>query len=620
MRKSGLLVALLAAVIAGCGGGSEDDAFQPGIPPDAPNTPVVASVTVLTDAPTVPSDGATPANISVFVKDANNRFVQAIPVTFSATSGGLLVSSAVTDVNGLAKATLSSAGDPTPRAITVTATAGGISSTVRVSVTGTVLTVQGPAALTSNQVGTYTVTLVDAGNDAIANRAVTVASARSNTLSATSVTTDFTGHATFTMTAVSGGNDTLTVTTLGISATQGVAVNTDTFAFTAPAAGTEIPLAATQTVTARWLIGGVPQVGQPITFSTTRGTVTPTTANTDGTGSATATVSSLNAGGAVVSAASAASSAQLSLEYVATTPANIDAQPSAFSIGTSQTSTITAVVRDVAGNLVKNKTVVFTLDDITGGTLSVGTSITDSQGRAQTIYTSSTTTSANEGVKITSTVQGTVIAKTVALTVARREVFISIGTGNEIFEPNSAQYRVEYAVQLTDSNGNGVPNVPMSIRVLSQRYFKGKRVTAVAPATGWDTQYSVLAPAHTRSSLNLLTDGCADEDVNRNGILDPGEDFNTSTRLEAGNIVTVTPSNSTTDANGFALVNLYYPQEYAYYLTVTLSANATVQGTEYVRSSFFMLEGSSIDFASTASGAPGPISPFGLANTCSNKD
>ena len=67
---------------------------------------------------------------------------------------------------------------------------------------------------------------------------------------------------------------------------------------------------------------------------------------------------------------------------MATTPASIDVQPSAFAIATGQSSTLVAVVRDAPGNLVKNQTVVFTLVDVTGGTLSVGSAVTDSQGRA----------------------------------------------------------------------------------------------------------------------------------------------------------------------------------------------------------------------------------------------
>ncbi len=213
-------------------------------------------------------------------------------------------------------------------------------------------------------------------------------------------------------------------------------------------------------------------------------------------------------------------------------------------------------------------------------------------------------TSANQGVIVTASVTGAPTAQ-VALTVAGRQVFLSIGTGNEISEPNAAQYQVPYVVQVTDSNGNGVANVPVSLRVLSVTYYKGNRVLAIAPATGWSTSYSVAG-------------GCADEDVNRNGVLDAGEDFNASGFIEAGNIASVAPANAVTDANGFVQVSVYYPQEYAYYLTVALSASTTVQGTEYVRTNTFLVPGLASDFNDSTNAPPGPVSPFGTANSCAN--
>jgi Bacterial Ig-like domain (group 1) len=614
MRKTGILSALLAlAALAGCGG---DDSF--GTPAGPGGPAAVGSLTLITSSPSVPSDGTTQVQISAFVRDANNNFLKSVPVIFSASSGGLLITQGTTDVNGLATATLSSAGDPSRRTITVTALAANQTKTVNVDVTGTTLTVQGPNSLTLSQQGTYTVTLVDSGNHPVANQTVTVASARTNTLSASSVITGANGTATFRLTAANGGTDTVTVTSLGLTATQAIAVNSDNFTITSPAAGTEVTLGASQPIVVRWLVNNAPVVGQLVNFSTTRGTLSAASATTNASGDATVSVSANNAGGAVVSAAASTSTAQVAIEFVATTATQIEVQPSVFTLATGQTSNITAVVRDASGNLVKSKTVVFTLDDVTGGTLSVGSTVTDSQGRAQTVYTAGSTTSANEGVKITATVQGTAIAKTVALTVARREVFISIGTGNELSEPNTAQYKIEYVVQVTDSNGNGVANVPVSLRLLTDAYYKGFRVVA---GSGWTTSYTV--PAGSPGTLNA-TQGCQDEDTlgvvsfQRNGILDAGEDYNSNNRLDAGNIATVTPSNAVTDVNGFVVVNVFYPQEYAYYLDVSLSASSTVQGTEYVRTSKFKVPGIATDFNSVNTGPPGPVSPFGRATSCSS--
>jgi hypothetical protein len=622
MRKTGFLIALFAAALTGCGGGdSADDAFQPGTDtPTTPTAPVAASLTVTTSSPTILSDGSAPAEIKVFARNANNQFVSGVPIVLAASSGGLSTTGSATDASGMLAATLSPAGDPSRRTITVTATSGTVTASVKVEVGGSVLTVQGDAALTTGQTGTYTVNLVDAGNHGIANTAVTVTSARGNTLSNTSLTTNALGTATFTMRVTAAGNDTLTVSSAGLTATQAVTVGADVFTLSPPAGGVEIPLNSPRTVVVNWKSGGANVVGSTVSFSTTRGTVTPSAGGvTDALGNATATVEAGNAGGAVITATGGSNSTQLPIEFVATTPSNIDVQPSIFSIGTGQTSTLTAVVRDLAGNLVKNTTVDFTLvQDVTGGTLSVGSARTDSQGRAQTVYTASSTASANEGVKVRAAVHGTSIQKDVSLTVARRELFLSLGTGNTITEPNAAQYAIQYAVQVTDANGTGVANVPLSIRILSDLYYKGRRSLAVAPATGYSTTYT--------SSGGPAVDprACLDEDTNRNGVLDTvptvvsNEDFNGSGRLEAGNIATVSPTTISTDASGFALLTVTYPQEYAYYLAVSLSASTTVQGTEYVRTSKFMLPGSSEDFSSPTIAPPGLVSPFGVATACTD--
>jgi len=609
MRKFKLIPALFAMALAACGGG--DDAFTGGGGGGGNANTGVAALTLLTSSPTIPSDGSAPAQISAFARNSSNQFVANVPVIFTASSGGLQITQNVTDDNGLATATLSAAGDPTNRTITVTAVSGAATATLNINVEGTTLIVQGPQALALGQQGSFTATLRDAGNDPITGRTLTVASQRSNTLSAASVTTDTNGQASFTMTVANSGSDTITVSGIGLSATQTVAVNSDSFRFTSPAASTEVPLNTPQSFSVTWTVNGTPVVGQVVNFSTTRGTVTPTSIATNASGVATASVTATNAGGGVITATSGANSTTLPLEFVALTPNSIEAQASSFAIATGQSSTVTAVVRDATGNLVKNQNIDFTLADVTGGTLSVGTAVTDSQGRAQTVYTASSTTSANGGVVITARVRGTAITDDVALTVARREVFISLGTGNEIAEPTPSRYEIEYVVQVTDSNGNGVPNVPVSMRLLSYKYFKGYRV---AGPNSWLTQYTVTA------STSFIGAGCDDEDVDRDGTLDPGEDFNGNGLIDAGNVALVSPANVQTNADGFVNVRVSYPQEYAYYLQVDLSASTTVQGTEYVRTNRFMLPGSSGDFSNLQNGPPGPFSPFGIAASCSDPD
>jgi hypothetical protein len=211
-------------------------------------------------------------------------------------------------------------------------------------------------------------------------------------------------------------------------------------------------------------------------------------------------------------------------------------------------------------------------------------------------------------VVITGTVQGTALQDSVNLTVAEREVFIAIGTGNEIFEPNSAQYRVEYIVQVTDAQGNGVAGVTVQLNVLSQQYFEGFRTWN---GVTWAT---------------TVTASCQDEDANRDGVLDLTlEDFNANGSLEAGNIAAaavqgVGGGTMVTDQNGFGIVDIFYPQEFAYYLRVTLEATATVAGTEFAEPTTFILTGSASDFNVENVAPPGIVSPFGSQNDCALPD
>jgi hypothetical protein len=135
MRKF-LLMIVAGFALAGCGGGDSDDAFRPppdgGLPPGPP--PVATQLTVQASAASMPSDGTGSVTITAFARDASNVLVANVPVTFTATSGGLSGSTATTGANGEATATLGTAGDSVPRTITVTAASGTLTANVAVQV------------------------------------------------------------------------------------------------------------------------------------------------------------------------------------------------------------------------------------------------------------------------------------------------------------------------------------------------------------------------------------------------------------------------------------------------------------------------------------------------------
>jgi hypothetical protein len=604
--KHWLLAAVTLALCA-CSG-SDNSITNPGGTTGGSSS--AATLTLLTSSPQIPSDGSASATITALVRDATNNVVAGQAVLFTATSGALVATNPpTTDKNGVVTATLSTAGDPTNRTITVTGMSGSAQSTISVGVTGTSLSLNGPTALPTGSTGKYNVVLTTGSNAGIANKSVTITSSKANGISQTPVITDTTGGASFNLTANNNGVDTVTASALGIQATISVNVSSDAFVFSAPAANTEVALGSPVTVTVNWKKNNAAVANAPITFSTTRGTLSAGSANTNASGDATVTVTATNAGPGVVTATNTdGTSVQLNIEFVAITPASLDLQASPFTIAANAQSALTATVRDAAGNFVKNQTVNFVLTDVTGGSLSVAQAVTNSQGQAKTFYNASNATSAANGVRVDATVQGTAVTDFVQLTVAQRQVFISFGTGNQIEEPNQAQYKTQWVIQVTDSQGNGVVGADVSLSVLSRRYWEGTRVFSSGPPTFWATPRVPLA-------------GCPDEDVNHNGVLDAGEDLNGNNKIEAGNILTVVPetgtaSTATTDKNGFALFDVFYPQAYAYWLEVALTAKLTVQGTEFSETTVFVPDGSSADFTSQTNTPPGVVSPFGSDQNC----
>lgn len=314
MRTSGLIVLLLAmAGFAGCQG---DPSFTGGAGGGGTN---IATVSVVTSAPTLPSGAGQSVTITATVSDAANQPLQGVEVTLSADSGTLgNAGPLTTDVNGDVSTTLAAGSDASNRTITVTATAGAVQGNVTVDVVGTTLSIAGPGGLPNGGTGNYTATLLDSTMTGIQGETVDLTSDTGNTLSASSLVTDAAGEVQFQVTGAVTGMDTLTASSLGLTATQSLNVVDDTFVLTAPVAGAQIQLNVDEPVELTWMVNGAPQVGQTISFSTTFGTLSAPTAATDANGVATVTISSANPGAALISAVNAAgTTAQVQVEFVA---------------------------------------------------------------------------------------------------------------------------------------------------------------------------------------------------------------------------------------------------------------------------------------------------------------
>jgi len=620
-----------------------------------------------TSQPQIPSNGLQTATITALVLDASNNFVQGATVAFTSDSGGLTVTQGTTGANGAATATLSVAGNPQNRTITVTATLTSNSATkpqtVPVKVTGTTLTVTGPPNLVLGGVGTYTVALLDSGGTGIPNSTINLASAKGNTLSASSVTTGSNGQVTFTVTAAVSGGDTITATAFPNSvtplapqiATQALTVSSQNFKFTTPAATTaltNVDLSTPQTLTANWQNQNAPVVGALVSFATTRGTLSASSATTDANGNASVSISSAISGEATVTASGTSGATSVSttanLDFIATVPASISVQASPATIATQGQSTITATVRDANNNLVQGAAVNFnTVGDITGGTLSVATSQTNAQGQAQTVYTASSTASASNGVVVAATVANTTITNTASLTVGGQSVFLSLGTGNTISvpvtNPVNTQFAVPYTVIALDAAGNPVTGANITLTIKALYYIKGHYV--------WDATLGAQVPTYVDQIGQQV---CPNEDSTSpvtaaqfNGVLDPGEDGcwagntalhpyaeslpspnpagyacnpygNGNNQLDPGGTAVASPSSVTTDSTGSAGFNVIYPQDEANWVTVELIATTSVQGTASTASVTFTLPVLASDLTSESVVPPGDISPYGQGSTCTD--
>lgn len=637
--------------------------------------------------------------VSAIVRDADGVLLPSVPVSFSTrevastatngictqdpnpqNSGGALQvvnalavapGAALTSEAGLAQAILTTGGDDRNRCVEVIATASGQQDSLFIPIVGTQLSVTGPNVVATGANATYTANLTDGNGLGIPNRVVTVSTENGNgnpvsnpnspdegTPTATVVTNEA-GAADFVLTGLVGGTEQVTVSAFNLSQTLGVAVSSvsisiaadpnDADCDTEPASSLlEIGLGRSCSIVVTLTDTSNPAnvANRSVTLLSTRGTVSPATATSDANGVAVFQVSaaqSNGAGPAILQAAAEVSASQtaetsLAVEFVATQPAVIEVQAEPGTVQVNDSAVIRAIVRDSQNNLVKNQIVDFSINDNTSGSLSAASKVTNSQGVAQVTFNASNTPSAANGVRITARVRGSspVVTNTVALTVGGSALRVTFGTGNEIIDDNTV-YRKDFSLIITDAEGNPPPNdttFRLAIRTLG--YQKGQYVLNVD--NKWVAVYAIEEPDRQGFPLengNEIVFGCAREDLNFNGILDPGEDDptvaitvngrpyafgNNSGVLEPGNVATILIEEADDEAAsaepGITQFQIVYPQQYANWVLVELRAVASVAGTETLEVQRFVLPVSAQDTASPDVSPPGNPSPFGESGTC----
>ncbi|MFQ3220438.1 MAG: hypothetical protein ACI8R9_002487 [Paraglaciecola sp.] len=583
------------------------------------------------------SSGTDNIDLIAVVKNAQNVLMEGVEVTFSADADAALQISQGTTVNdGIAKATLSTQNNRQNRTITVTAQTGTLSQTLSIAVVGTQVNIDGPSSIIINDPVPLTINLVDSDGNGIANQQVMLSS-QSGVLSNTAPVTSTDGQISVNYTASVAGADIITASALNAQTRFEVTVQEDDFSFTAQPAD-DIPLGDSVLLSISWLKNNAGNAGDEVTVTSSRGVIVTPVQNTDANGLVSFSISSDNAGIASVSAIGVDSdgnevSARTQIEFVAIEANSIIVDATPDSIGpTGQTSTISAVVRDLTGNLVKGKLINFLVDDVSGGQISPNQATTDRSGIASTVYTSNALSSF-EGVKLYATVADkTEVTDFTLMTVGDKPFDIVFGTGNLIQSPTPSSYTKEFSAFVTDPDSNPVVGAEMTFSAppvafdQSGKYRKG--------AWFWDADSSQWIQIITKicdnedSNANGILD-LGEEDSNENGVLDPDEDINGDGvwdvseddngdgQLTPGNVVAI-QSNGITDANGQVQFTLSYPRSFGAWVDVSITASGESQGSESSEQRAHSLGVAGADL--TDEGNPPPKSPFGISANCNDNN
>ena len=489
------MTALLAA--CGGGGGSAGDCAL-GCSGGDDGSSEVANL-IISGVPTSLANGSSdPISMTVTAVNSSNQVVSGAAVTITADNGGVVVAGAAeTDDSGEVTATVSMGDNTTPRTITLTVISGSVTRTKSFQVVegsggGSPEMVMSLSSqtVTATSPATVTVTVRDAAGVVVPNAVVSFSTvAGLGTFSANSALTNTLGQASVALypaSSTTSGADTVSASTT----VDGTAVTASSgFQITA----TEVTIAsftsdlgsgtlsaygqANLTVT----LGGTTP-GTPVALSIvslcankSKATITPTTQTTTN-GTASFTYKDAQCGatdsedtvqvtitGTTTTASLAiplASPSASSLGFVSASPETIYLKNSGF----TETSTVTFMVKDEAGNALPNQNVVLEPTTLAGGLTMDGgstavTKLSDSNGQVTVRINSG---SVPTPVRIKATLQGTNIS-TVSSSLS-----VAVGLPSQLnFSLSQGTINIEgmeydgtpntYTIYASDRLGNPVP-------------------------------------------------------------------------------------------------------------------------------------------------------------------
>jgi len=435
-----------------------------------------------------------------------------------------------------------------------------------------------------------TITAVNSSGNAVSGAAVSVSVDNNGVYAGTSTTTDASGKITGTAgTGSDRSNRVITITAKSGGITTSTAFRV-TGAQLAVSGTSNVSAGASTAVTFKLTdSAGSAIAGQAIAVTATGFTPASAQGTTNSAGEYVFNVTApATAGSYTVSGSSAGASASYSIEVGSGTvpvqtgtirAASIQANPATVKpnlSGTDSRAGIRVLVLGDNNAPLQNVRVRFDLPDPNGvgGTLSTGSNVvyTDANGVAQTTYVAGARTSPTDGVPVRACYSGSDFAAGTCpssvvgtLTVSQQALSVVVGFNNTIASgTNDLTYIKSYVVVVSDAAGNAVSNAQISASVFPTAYYKGR----------WGVSGDAWILA-ARSSA------CANEDLNKNGVLDSGEDANGNGRLDPRIPLTLTVLNSqVTDANGMGQLQIEYPKNFASWVDVDLTVSVLVSGSE----------------------------------------
>lgn len=568
---------LLVAVLAACGGGGGSSGGTTNgsvAPPTGGNTTTVADFQAILSKTALTNAANDSVTLNVLALNAANNAVQGAAVSVAVDSQAVFIGTgSVTGNSGAFTGQITTPANKANRSINVTVTVGSIVKTLVLPVVGSQITITPvPGAPSINAATQFNISLLDAAGSAIANSDLTIGGTFG--YSGVQPRTNLNGDASFTTNAPAiAGTYNLTVSASGVTATRQISV-----------------------------VGGV---GAPV--------VPPALQIVSG---------SLNA-----------------------SPANIRQNLSANATNKSEIRFL--MVNQTTNIGIENVRVKFSLLRPLGGgeRLSTGDQIvlSNSSGIATTDYIAGLRTSPTNGVEVRacyaatdSELAGNLCPNPVitSLTVGGEAVSLSITSENLLSRANgNALYRQRVVVQVGDSAGNAVAGAAISASIDITHYGKGIQFGSRYPRTvlGSATAvYVVTTPpnitdTYTSGTLgnNELTNPnptfrvwCINEDRNRNGNLDAGEDIDNDGVLEPrrSEVVIIPVGNGVTDANGVAEFFVQWGQDVGTWLAYTVKATARVSGSEGTNSKPFITDVLQADLPNGTFLVP----PYGAGNCSTN--